>query len=725
VPLGFVQGAEYKYLKQLYDAGTSYDEQRAIIETDLNNRLQQVNSGVSSFDTQFPQSYLDKLKKSGITITKPQDSNLQNLVPRLDRENKLTIPSVPEVNILGFASASSNQPQSLNLTGGLNKNVIVYNNGTNRNSGGVIGSLWSGISNIFGSNSDREKNFQIITGQEIYNPELNAFSSVSATGSSGTANLRPPTIQEQYKIDLANYKGSYSQLPPIKFLAGGYDWQKKLESMKEKPVTILGQTFAPSNITPDQYSNSISQNSLKDIYNTGNLPAVITKLAYTGGEKYLGALNKAKTSTFGGSSLSNSQIQQGGQILGQAGLFTLFSPAISTATTGTTEVSLDEAGSELIYDNIKQKWVRINKLTGQVTEVNQPKITSSELISNIKQDLVSKNAGQEQADYLAKLYGKFFKDQPNGKDNFKKLLTNLYESGEFKGFPVEYLNKAPTTSNKILYEISMQVPRLRNVQGIMTGSTISQSPFTQIGTNMQTNNFNSLNLNQGSNQNLNQKNKFSVLSNAWQESNNAQKSAVISLLGLETNQKTQQGQSQVNKLKESQGSALKSFQSMKVDQALKTEQRTQQKTEQKTQQRTEQKTQQTSKGKFRFFPRMDTQSRKRIIPERFIEMFKIFKRRKGQFSEIGTATSEEKAFRDLKRSLSSDLSASGYVSKGGSPIKASGGIDSQFRVGKRDMNLLVQRKGGREGGAGRLFSFGERREIQSEKKRKQKKVKWI
>lgn len=109
------------------------------------------------------------------------------------------------------------------------------------------------------------------------------------------------------------------------------------------------------------------------------------------------------------------------------------------------------------------------------------------------------------------------------------------------------------------------------------------------------------------------------------------------------------------------------------------------------------------------------------------KLFKIFKKIKGKDTFIGTATSEREAGGFLKKSLKSDLSASGFVTDDfGRKIKAKNlGLDWDFRVGKRDPFKLVQKSGGsKEGGSSRLSTRPEINEIQFLKRKRKKLSIW-
>ena len=101
--------------------------------------------------------------------------------------------------------------------------------------------------------------------------------------------------------------------------------------------------------------------------------------------------------------------------------------------------------------------------------------------------------------------------------------------------------------------------------------------------------------------------------------------------------------------------------------------------------------------------------------------FDVYAKIKGKQKKVGTRETQEEAMKYLKQNLLGGLQASGYVveKKTGRKVPIPRFEDYQFRIGKRDIYKLVQRKGGRrEGGTGRLTTQEERREIQRAKKTK-------
>lgn len=112
-----------------------------------------------------------------------------------------------------------------------------------------------------------------------------------------------------------------------------------------------------------------------------------------------------------------------------------------------------------------------------------------------------------------------------------------------------------------------------------------------------------------------------------------------------------------------------------------------------------------------------------------LKIFRIYKKIKGRETLIGQDSSEDSAFKDLKKSLRKDLSASGYIEENGRRVNVSNVIDKEFRASKVSPSTLVERKGGKEGGSGRLSTFSERKAIQSERrnktKNKNKRIGWL
>jgi hypothetical protein len=99
-----------------------------------------------------------------------------------------------------------------------------------------------------------------------------------------------------------------------------------------------------------------------------------------------------------------------------------------------------------------------------------------------------------------------------------------------------------------------------------------------------------------------------------------------------------------------------------------------------------------------------------------LEGYKIFTRKFGGDVLLGTARTKEEATRILSRELKGTLRASGFVTTStGEKLKATElNFGRGFRPGKRDSFRVVQERGYR------LGSFGERREIQSSRRRTSK-----
>jgi len=124
-------------------------------------------------------------------------------------------------------------------------------------------------------------------------------------------------------------------------------------------------------------------------------------------------------------------------------------------------------------------------------------------------------------------------------------------------------------------------------------------------------------------------------------------------------------------------------------------------------------------------PNLNPKKKTYLSHSKILELFKIYKKQKGKFYEFETAKTSEEAFAKLRNSLKSDTSASGYVKKGNKKIKAFEGISSNFRLGKNNPFLLVQKLGGRFGGRGRISTRAEKFSIQKAKDKKSKKIKWF
>jgi hypothetical protein len=91
------------------------------------------------------------------------------------------------------------------------------------------------------------------------------------------------------------------------------------------------------------------------------------------------------------------------------------------------------------------------------------------------------------------------------------------------------------------------------------------------------------------------------------------------------------------------------------------------------------------------------------------ELFKVFGRRYGKFKELKSVKSKEEAERFAKEFSVGTLGASTKIEKGGKPIEFS--LGTGFRKSKREPFVIVQERGQR------LGSYGERTEIKRSRKR--------
>jgi hypothetical protein len=100
--------------------------------------------------------------------------------------------------------------------------------------------------------------------------------------------------------------------------------------------------------------------------------------------------------------------------------------------------------------------------------------------------------------------------------------------------------------------------------------------------------------------------------------------------------------------------------------------------------------------------------------------FEVFVKRKKKFVDTGSSSDIFSAGKKLKEELLSDTSASGFIlnKRTNQKVNASNFIDTQFRTGKNDKFLVIERKGGREGGRGRLQTRNEVLSIKNARRNK-------
>ena len=130
---------------------------------------------------------------------------------------------------------------------------------------------------------------------------------------------------------------------------------------------------------------------------------------------------------------------------GSLPLWTFFSPSMKTGATIKEQEAIAKQLSKGKFDKL------------------------SDFFNKVQKDLVGKKAGKEQIKYLNNLARNVNKADPKAVEGFKKLVQELYETGIFKGVPVQYVpTKAET---EVLIEIIGRLPTMSG-SGVI-GATVS------------------------------------------------------------------------------------------------------------------------------------------------------------------------------------------------------------------------------------------------------------
>jgi len=202
-------------------------------------------------------------------------------------------------------------------------------------------------------------------GSPIVNVTGSGFNIASAypTGAGGTALITPLTFEQTQEQQKAQFKGSFGQFPPIKFLGGEYDWQKKLDekAKKSEPTKFdkfLGYEGYKQKETQDLFGGDYSY---KELTGKGAYPTIVRK----GYADILGGGSIWGAEKITGVELPLKVKQKTKEQIGTLGLWFGFAPAMKT---GTYAQQLEQqATSEWIYDYVKRRWVKKSKLTGEIT----------------------------------------------------------------------------------------------------------------------------------------------------------------------------------------------------------------------------------------------------------------------------------------------------------------------------------------------------------------------
>lgn len=486
--------------------------------------------------------------------------------------------------------------------------------------------------------------------KEAYNPQLKRYVSTSPTGSSGTAYSRPPTLDEQYKIDLANKKGSISELPPVKFLSGEYGWQKTLiEKNKEKTQ-------------PKFIEDMKGKGDLMSIPYSPQALAPKEANIFFKGEKVVRDILTSR-----GVDTSNT-IKIPKQTASDVALLVSLVAFDPLMRTGAVK---KQTTSQVLSEN---KFSSLGKDLAK--ESKQAKVT--EFYQGVRSELANKKAGEEQLKTLNEVYKKFFKGKEGGKEDFKVLLKKLYEEGDFKGVPANYIARPPQQQVTFVIDIK-GLPQMQGTSGITSsiGAT-RQEPkmFNVVSQPKKQELTNVLNQNQ--------------FNDVVTTTNNSQKVSTIVGTSMFSGSKTKQGTTQ----ELIQEQVPKQIDILGTGQVQTQVQKQAQRQVQKQIQKQIPKQKETF---FKFIPKLPSSQAKRILKkvQAQPDIFESFVTKGGKEFSLGKKGTQEGAELLLKGKIISSLSAGGFITKGGNMLKATelksfGG--GEFRLSKANEFKIIERQ---------------------------------
>ncbi len=525
-----------------------------------------------------------------------------------------------------------------------------------------------------------------ISKTEVYDSRTGTYKTAPyGIGAGGTAIDRQPTYQERIKIQEAQHRGSFQEFPPVKFLAGEYEWQKKLDEQAKQYGIKQGTEKPEQDLFGGDYT-------YKELAKEGAYSTIIRKAS----ADVLG-----ETSIFGAEKITGTKIPEPYRTLtkesiGALGLFYAFSPAMST---GTYSQQQQVVKGEWIYDNVKRKWVRKDKLTGQITRteaVGEFSRASEERQLEILKKAFRGVKGEKRVyideSSLLKDIEKsriFMKEAGLTEAQIQSRISKLFPQLDKVKVPVVqqegFLIEKPLVTRDISADLPIQIPtrriggsvgidisKVRDVSWVGEGTELKtiQSPFAR--------------------------NIFEDMQLTKQEEQLRQKN----LLGLSSVQKAKQETKQLELLKTEQ--VLREKQPQTAKELLKSLLSFRQKQISRQTQRPVQK--ETSRGDYLKpkprprvpkIPLLFGDSKKKKTSKETLKEFMVFGRRYGEDIELGTFKNQTKAESKLKKFLQETLGASGFVSTKGRKISPKEfGLFSgeEFRLSKVDPLRIVQKR---------------------------------
>ena len=255
---------------------------------------------------------------------------------------------------------------------------------------------------------------QQIRAREIYDPRTRTYKvSPYGLGAGGTVIERYPTEYERLRILQAQERGRLGELPPLKFLAGEYEWQKKLDKKKEieEPKDVWGEKY-----------------TAKELYEVGAYPTIVRKGVSRAGLFFVGLGEKIT-----GRPVSPEMKKQTAQAIATLFLFAGFSQAMRT---GTYSEQISKQLSKTKFDKLKELLNKAEKkIAQQKTLAEQAKI-----LKQIKDGL---KTPEQIKNY--NLWVKSLKD----KGVFHEVKVDVKQLGEYK---------PSTITGEIGVEVPKQIP---------------------------------------------------------------------------------------------------------------------------------------------------------------------------------------------------------------------------------------------------------------------------
>lgn len=451
------------------------------------------------------------------------------------------------------------------------------------------------------------------------------YVSAYPTGTGATAQIFPLSMEQQKKMEEVGAKSTAIISAPIKVLSGDYEWQKRLEYAPVSKEKSWEQFLKEREQQKKQEYESLEyerETSYGELFKKGMLPSIVRKGFYElgGGATTLGETITQKKVPQQYKPLVSEQ-------LGYFAMGTFFAPAFSTGAVA------------------RQKTIQKEMTKGRFDELTE---YYSGIQADIEKGVLNKVTAEGQTEYLMKIYKKL--ETPEQKENFKELVRYMYESGIYKGIPVEVISAEQTTKQ---ISILGNVPQMRG-SGSLTGlSTEKGEIFPTVSAQQKiqiekTNQVDWIGTSQKTPPKLKGFSQLKMEQKLKPKTKQEQQEAQIEML----KQVPKQEESQISR------SALRSMLGLKTTQAQKSESLLKQKqtTKQKTTRGIKQK--QEPPKKFKFPILFGGEKKKKKSEE---ELFEIFSRRFGKTFKIGSAVSVIEAKGILQKYIFGGLARSGAI----------------------------------------------------------------